>query len=391
MKEKIQIIQLNNKEHNLDGENSTISKLNGPQSFDRFDINVIDLSSTEIWSWDKLRNNWCKFDVDLNNLNTMILNSKNSINLLLYPQNIIFESNRALQYLFFEKNFNYNYNLYFEKNFIELNGKRLSADFCFDDGGNGLLFSEKSHKPLVIQINERLLASSIKISCYDDLILLLKAINIIQEKAEVPIWLEDINFLDDLENKKIIEEQNKKIFEAQKIIDESYSVLENNNKIKSILYSQSQELVDVVLEILTDIFSYDFSSFEDLHIEDFQMELDDSILIGEIKGVKSNVKNEHVSQVENHSKIYLDKHPELNLDRVKPILIINHQREKHPKNRDDINERQISLSEHYGVLIIETVSLLKVYEEYKLGNIDSEKIKNYLLHQKGLLNFEDLI
>ena len=87
----------------------------------------------------------------------------------------------------------------------------------------------------------------------------------------------------------------------------------------------------------------------------------------------------------------MDKHPELNLDRVKPILIINHQREKHPKNRDDINERQISLSEHYGVLIIETVSLLKVYEEYKLGNIDSEKIKNYLLHQKGLLNFEDLI
>lgn len=56
MQEKIQLIQLKDSEQNIEGENLIISRLNSPQSFDRFDINGIDLSSTNIWDFQRLEN-----------------------------------------------------------------------------------------------------------------------------------------------------------------------------------------------------------------------------------------------------------------------------------------------------------------------------------------------
>lgn len=147
----------------------------------------------------------------------------------------------------------------------------------------------------------------------------------------------------------------------------------------------------VVFEILENIFNCNLSDFEDLHDEDFRIKIYDNILIGEIKGVKTNVKNEHVAQVENHRQRYLDKHEEINLKNTKPVLIINYQREKPPQDRDKIDQRQINLANNYGVLIIDFYSLLKVYEHYVSGNISPENLKNYFISHKGLLNYKDLI
>lgn len=100
----------------------------------------------------------------------------------------------------------------FRKNFVKMNNKEFSADFCFIKGDKALINSEKSNKPLDIRINEKIIATTLKISSYENLILFLQEINLIQEKTEIPNWFEELNFFDDLNQKNIIKTQKKRKF-----------------------------------------------------------------------------------------------------------------------------------------------------------------------------------
>ena len=96
--------------------------------------------------------------------------------------------------------------------------------------------------------------------------------------------------------------------------------LKENLRYKSILYSNGDDLVRVVFEILENILDCDLSKFEDIKKEDFLIKKDNYTFIGEIKGVTSNVKNEHISQVDVHYQKYMDKLNEEKIqERVKEL------------------------------------------------------------------------
>ena len=210
-------------------------------------------------------------------------------------------------------------------------------------------------------------------------------------KTSLPQWIRDYNFFNDEENKKLIEEKNSEIERAREIIEESNTILENNMKYKSILYTNGDELVTVVFDILEKILRYDFSSFVDEKKEDFLAKLENITFVGEIKGVTSNVKNEHISQLDVHYQRYCDKLIEENNkdEEVKALLIINPFRTKPIIERAEVHEIQVDLAIRNKSLIITTFTLLQVFEKYLKKELSNDRIIEVLQSKIGLLSIDD--
>ena len=207
-----------------------------------------------------------------------------------------------------------------------------------------------------------------------------------KEKEIIPEWINNINFYNDEELNKKKEENILKIKEIENNNRQLDKELEKNLEVKSILYTNGDELVKVVLEILDEILEYDSSKFVDEGREDFLIKKEDVTFVGEIKGVSSAVENKNVSQLDVHVQSYLDEiQTEETDENVKGLLIINHQRNKPIEERQKVHEHQIKLAKRNGSLIIETITLLKMFEKYKLGNMTKEECKNILKDKIGLL------
>ena len=208
----------------------------------------------------------------------------------------------------------------------------------------------------------------------------------VQEKEEIPEWIYNIKFYND---EQLNEEKNNNNEKIKKLHDKNIKLeeeLKKNLEYKSILYSNGDELVKVVLEILDDILEYDSSEFVDEKREDFLIKKEDITFIGEIKGLSSAVKNENVSQLDVHVQSYLDRiQQEGTEETVKGLLIINHQRNKPLEERQEVHEHQRKLAVRNESLIIETTTLLKIYEKYKLGDITKEDCKRLFVENIGLL------
>lgn len=168
---------------------------------------------------------------------------------------------------------------------------------------------------------------------------------------------------DDTAQKETIKLNNNTISMVEDNIKKAAYVLERNKRYKSILYTSGDELVLVVFEILKEIFEWNLDSFKDVKEEDFNIEYDNKEYIGEIKGITSNVKNANVSQLDNHVQNYLDEH-DIDWGKIKSLLIINYQRSKALNNREKVNDKTVALAKRNGSLIIETFTLLKMFEKY---------------------------
>lgn len=169
-------------------------------------------------------------------------------------------------------------------------------------------------------------------------------------------------------------------------IEAAKQKLEENAKYKSILYTNGDELVQVVFSILEQLLDCDLSHFVDEKKEDFLIKKESCTFIGEIKGVTSNVRSEHVSQVDVHYQGYMDKLQEENrTENVSQLLIINPFRTKALSEREPVHEQQIALAQRNGCLIIETNTLLRIYEKFLKGDISSTQCVNTLSTNTGLL------
>lgn len=393
-----------------------ISKLDEIQALDDFEICIIDLSNEHIWTYNGSNPISVNCYRDLITIKEAIINSSRTKIVIVFPQNKNFSYNEEYEYrggtsykvlknsiqikdnkenlikiissnLFkLEK-----LQLSFEKTKTIIETKNIDADFNFtnykEDKFEIVTYSKNSNKVTSIQKNNILLTTLNILNDKDILKLFIDnhcTENI--QTEEIPNWINDINFFDDEELNQNKDKNLAKINELKQENIEIDKQLKKNLAYKSILYTNGEELVKVVLEILDEMLEYDSSEFVDEKREDFLIKKETITFIGEIKGLSSAIQNKNISQLEVHIQNYFDKlQEEGKEEKVKGILIINHQRNKPLEERQEVHEHQKNLATKYGSLIIETQTLLKIYEKYKLGDTTKEEFIKLLNDTIGLL------
>lgn len=392
-------------------EDVTYSLIKSPKSLDEFDINVIDLSSEYLWRNRGSSTSSINQINDFYSISSMISRKKLSKILIVLPCNVNFLYN----YTGYNKKYEWGKplkdmlkslhsiltsllpedmlwpDIEFENTRTTLNSFTYTADFYFDDTSNVIALSDRSEKTIVVGIKlDSVYATTLNI--FQSTEMLFGFLNHIfpnSTKEDAPDWIKDFSFADDKEQLEAVSRCKEKIDIANAEIKKAEAKLGKNLQYKSILYTNGSELVQVVYEILGKILSYDLSDFVDKRKEDFLVVKDQYTLIGEIKGVTSNVKNEHVSQVEVHYQSYMDKLAEEGkTENVHQILIINPFRTKPLNERDPVHEQQIKLAERNGCLIIETITLLKIFERFLSDQISSQQCIDIFLGSPGLLTEE---
>lgn len=261
---------------------------------------------------------------------------------------------------------------------------RISASFHFDENTEyALTKSEKSNKPTTVEVEGKII-STLNISNCNEVQDFLSLIGLIKEKSKAPEWMEGINMFDDDNQLKIIQENTEVIETANENISNAMKVINQNKRYKSVLYTSGDELVEVIFKILEKMLGCDLSEFTDKKKEDFKFMINDKVFIGEIKGVTPNVKKANVSQLDVHVQEHLDDNDEESKNII-ALLIINHQRNKPISAREGVNDEVIKLAERNGSLIVETITLLKLFEQYLLGKKSRDECIDTLANTTGLL------
>jgi len=281
--------------------------------------------------------------------------------------------------------------LAYEKTNTEIGNKTYTADFYLLYPSCVVTTSRRSEKPTTIKIKEKVFVTTLEITkSIADLKHYVSALFEEQNHEAIPEWMSAISFGDDAVQNAQIEKSKADIEAATEKIEAAENKLAENAKYKSILYTNGDELVEVVFDILEKILMCDLSAFVDDKKEDFLIQLPAYTLIGEIKGVTSNVKFEHISQVELHYRGYLDRLAENGIsENVKQLLIINPFRTKALDKREPVHISQIELASRNGCLIIETNTLLRLYEKFCNGEVTAQKCIDVFSSRTGLLCLAD--
>ena len=405
----IQVVTFDGKDTRYNCEEVVQYSLHDIRSLDEYEIDVIDLSSSYIWRSDGKTESNVNVSKDLNSIVRMIKNSKTAYVVIVLPQNENF------YYYKYDRKYLYNtelkdmlysvrteilsglfetfngISLTYENTRSHVGSMIYEAAFYFEGyaywENEFVISSIRSQKPTVIQRN-RTFMTTLKISDTKGLTNFLDGIGILEKKEVVPNWISEIKMFDDIEQETKISEWQNEVERIQDNIKCSQNKLADNMRMKSILYTSGDKLVEVVFDILEELMECDLSGFVDDKKEDFLFEVGENVFIGEIKGVKHNVKNENISQLEVHFQGYLDEHEDKNPNSVKALLIMNHQNNKAPEEREPVKDTQINLAKRNGSLIIETTVLLNLLEEYRSGKKTREMVIDMIANNSGLLKLE---
>ena len=161
-------------------------------------------------------------------------------------------------------------------------------------------------------------------------------------------------------------------------------VINENNKIKSILYETDKKLQNKIIEILNEMLDYNDDNFIDEMEEDFRIKKENITFIVETKGLKRNIAGTDVSKTFNHVLMYEEKLQEIGeKENVKGIFIVATQRDRCLQEREKTPDRQISIAERNNILIIRTEELLELFEAFRNKKIKTEKIIKLFNEQIG--------
>lgn len=409
---KIQFISYDGEEIYQTKETIICNSFNNAKSFDEFDINIISLQNEQIWRNEGTSNTHVDCFNDLISLNTQIHNSKKSYIIILLPQNyyfkyykkpsgngyyhveqlkdlILYWAQVLLTNSLFHGLFN-GTNIKYDNSTTVISDRNIESTFSFIPGYE-IVTKSTGNQVTTIRLHNRIYLTGLRFKSEGfDLDGFLEVIGLVENKVEIPDWLEDYKFFNDDELLDSLKNEEERLRTVSKIIENIKNQLNENMSYKVALISSGDELVSIVFDILQEILSCDLSDFEDKKNEDFLIQKTDVTFIGEIKGITSNVKSEHVSQLDVHYQGYLDKLQETNSEEnVKALLIINPFRNKPIDVRDEIHINQINLAERNGSLIITANVLLNLFEKYKQNEINSDSIVNLLKEKTGLLTEND--
>lgn len=407
----IQLVTYNENEYYNYNENIEVSNFNNLKALDNYKINVFDLTSPSMWKnksdTDRKITETTILTSDFRSINTMIQNSKKTKIVICLPQNSNYQCKcytesywhqlkdmiptlvKILEQLIPFLGFS----IIYENNTTQIGNKLIESSFYFNDKPfENITFSKDSGKVTSIKYEKIYLTTLHLVKKDDSQILLdfLKQIGIIEDKIIFPEWLYEYEFNDDQKQRDDIIQAKKIIEEQKEIIKKANEKLKENLHYKSILVNNSDDLVNVVFEIIEYIFDISLKDFNDEKKEDFLFKKNNITYIGEIKGVTSNVKYENISQLEVHYSKYLDKLEEIRTkETIKKILIMNYQRNKNVLERDEINSMQINLAIKNQTMIIDTKTLLTIYEKILQGKWNKEFIINYISNNSGIINLNE--
>lgn len=354
MNEKIQLI-------NYYGTNSCELKFDRTTtidsfiSFDEFDLNIIDLRHRElfvldVYNKDNLTSNIIKI---YENLNTAISNLTKSKVIIIFPNSfkLLLNDGREYKELKYMLGF-FNYVIHLITN-LDLNIKyeysttrideqiEMYSDFYMDINRDLKFIKIKSKGDNPVLINkENIYITTLDISFDENLEILLKKLGLIEkENGKEPDWIKDFNFFDDEKQKEKILNSELLIKKEGEKIKSATEILQINSRYKSILYTQGEELVDVVKDIISEMLNIDLSGFIDKKKEDIRFEYNNDVFIGEIKGITDNVKSKNLSQLDNHFTAFVDENPNIDEEKIFKLLIINSQRKLPLDKRDSIDNK----------------------------------------------------
>lgn len=409
----IQILTYTGEETAYQNINVKVNSLHDAESLDFFEMNIIVLQSDDIWTCSRDSNETIDIRADFLSLSKMIDNSSKAQNIVLLPSNMTFwynyRSSMGYGHSGYQKQCELKNmitklkailkELYTPLGYIDivyentktiLESGEVAAAFYFNqqiyDGEtiDVLTKSVKSEKSTTIKIGNVIL-STLLLENYEKIGAFLKSIGLIKQEQRRPEWMEEINMFDDDKQIEIIRDNQTQIQIAETNIEEARKVINKNNKYKSILYTNGEELVKVVLEILEEMLGCDFSNFKDVKREDFLTIVDEYTFIGEIKGVNHNVKSENIAQLERHYQSFLDDNPDADESKICALLIMDYQKNKPIQEREPVHEKQVALARKYGSLIIDTYTLLKLFEKYISGEKSRAECIDILQNNTGLL------
>jgi hypothetical protein len=388
-----------------DGVIYFFSTLGQPKSLDEFDINIINLTSENLWKYKETTYTSIDDINDLAHIGTMIGRSQKSVTVVVFPCNTVFNyyyhSSRYLKNIEL-KNCLANVStiisklaveaeslpVLFENTVTEINGIEYLGTFYFEDAAEPLTKSRNSEKITSLKASERVIFTTLNpLESTEHILTFLKKCNLISEKEDYPQWLTEYHILDDKKLCDDIAKQKSTIEAAKSKICNAKKKLEENLEYKSILSTNGDSLVKSVFMILEQVLNIDLSDFEDKNREDFLIPLSDNLeFIGEIKGVTSNIKLKDVSQLRVHRHSRLEELDEEGVEKeVKALLIMNPLRTTPINERDSVHKKQIDLALKDESLIVETKTLLRVYELVILQSLSPESCRDMLLKEKGLL------
>ncbi|KZX16735.1 hypothetical protein MBCUT_05990 [Methanobrevibacter cuticularis] len=424
-KKNIQIIGFDKKSlTDKFGESVFASTFKTPLDFNEFEFNFIDMTNTKIWenNEDNAHNINCQ--KDLIHLKEMIEES-NKETIIMYPREseFKFDSYGPTNAKKYDSHIDLKNNLdniveilqesfgipkeeiKYTNQITKINDHNFISNFYFAGSELETITFSNSKKQTTLKANNIIL-TTILINSYEELRIFLEGIGCIKKSQKIPDWFTTIEMFDDDKQNEKIEEIDEEVLKlkSEKIV--AYEKLKENNKYKSILYTQSTELETVVREILDEILDTNLSDFEDENLSDFLIELEDLIFIGEIKGLTKNLKTRNVSQLRTHKEEYLNEIEEARINegidlkdletyieeldnKIKPLMIVNRYLDILPDERERINSRQINLAESDGSLLIETTVLLSMFEQFLKSDLTKEEIIEILKNRTGLLEFQE--
>ncbi len=411
----IQIISLNDRLKSIFLENKDIkvTTFSDYQSFDMYDINIINLNSAEIWRCNDSQISGLNIKDDLIPLKQSI-KSSNTKTIIVMPLNHTFNYNKP----YYKDNFGSckklkNLNLLitkilkdyicdeileytYDKCKTTINGFIFNADFYFSNINKEqiLLVSDSGNKTNTY-INGNIVITTINLfdfesreSAYEKLTSFIKTIYKLENEESLPDWLNEINFFDDKIYIDKIEIAKKEIEKLKKEISDNQLKLEKNNRIKGILYKTGNELNEEIINILEDILK-EHNDFDDIYEEDYKFISDNITFIVETKGLNNEVSGQNVTDAFSHLTIYEDKLEKENKEeKTKCLFFVASERKKNIKDRKKINSRQETIAKRNNTLIIDTPTFLNLYDDFLNNKISKDEIIEIFKEQFGVIDYK---
>lgn len=393
-----------------------INTFSSPFSPDLYDLTIIDLSSRNIWTCGE-SDSQLRYKNDFENIEKMLLNYPGKKYLFILPQDITYFYNYSERYQKYISSFELKnnilgtknllhdsfkvldtakYSLVYEPNLSLLGDEEIESRFVFKKNScNGCISTVNNNYYSCIEISKNIFVTTLFVNNQWVLGKILEEIFKDNEKECLPDWAEDYSFYNSASLKEKIKtnsEKQKSLIEELKKLNEQVC---KNNHYKLVLTETGDKLVSVVFEMLEMMLEIDLKSFIDEHEADFIFDCLNWTLVGEIKGVSSNVRRDNISQTVYHKDRYIsdcqDKNLAIDKTKILPILIINRERDIPINDRHNIDAELIEYARSNDVRVLDSQNLLKLFENFLLRNIAKEEVMQFILNKGkgGLLLYDD--